>query len=67
MASRKRKKIIRRQVLFVALIVFALAGAWMIYQLGQYGRTKFVRYPEFGIAIPETYTIPASTFPNIRT
>lgn len=57
MASRKKKKKIRRQILFAIAICFAAAGAWMIYQLGNYNRAKFVRYPEFGIAIPESFSI----------
>ncbi len=57
MAPRKKKKIIRRQVLFVVLSALVIAGAWMLYQWWRYDKAKFVRYPEFGIIVPESYSI----------
>lgn len=57
MASRKKKKIIRRQVLLVVLLAFGIAGTWMLFQWWRYDKAKFVRYPEFGITIPESYSI----------
>lgn len=57
MISRRKKKIIRKQVLFAALFVFVAVTVWMLYQWWQYNRSEFVRYPEFGIDIPESYQI----------
>lgn len=57
MASRKKKKIVRRQIFFAIAIIFAATGIWMIWQLRNYNKAKFVRYPEFGIAIPESFSI----------
>ncbi|HYM95604.1 MAG TPA: GH25 family lysozyme [Chitinophagaceae bacterium] len=57
MPSRKKMKIFRRRILFIILAVFAAAGIWMIWQMERYNRARFVRYPEFGIAIPESYSI----------
>jgi lysozyme len=57
MLSRKQKKNIR-QIIFTNLII-ALIGtaAWMGYQWLQYQKVQFTRYPEFGISIPESYSI----------
>ncbi|MEO6613748.1 MAG: GH25 family lysozyme [Chitinophagaceae bacterium] len=57
MLSRKTKKRIRRLVLISFAVVVMVAGGWMIYQWSRYRKAKFTRYPEFGIAIPEQYTI----------
>jgi lysozyme len=53
---RKRKKIIRF-TLVLSLLVILAAGGWMFYQWLIYRKAKFTRYPEFGIAIPEAYSI----------
>ena len=57
MASRKKKKILRHQILIVVFISIFIVSAWLFYQWWKEGRTKFVRYPEFGIEIPEDYSI----------
>ncbi len=57
MPSPKRKKQIRRIIFAVLLFTIAATGAWMIYQSFTYRKTKFTRYPEFGIVIPESYSI----------
>jgi lysozyme len=56
MTSRRKKKLIRFTLGFTVLII-ALVGAWMFYQWMMYRKAKFTRYPEFGIAIPEAYSI----------
>src|SRR6476620_2420964 len=56
MTSRQKKKILRFTVLLTFLVILAVGG-WMFYQWLLYRRAKFTRYPEFGIAIPEAYSI----------
>jgi lysozyme len=34
-----------------------VTGGWMVYQRMIYRKAKFTRYPEFGIAVPEAYSI----------
>ena len=53
---RSRKKIIRwiSGFLITGAILFA---AWVGYRWYLYRKAKFTRYPEFGIAIPNDYTI----------
>ncbi|MCC7401914.1 MAG: glycoside hydrolase family 25 protein [Chitinophagaceae bacterium] len=58
MNARKLKKKIRKQIVYSALIVFAFLVIWIAYQWWkQEHRLGFVRYPEFGISIPENYLI----------
>ena len=57
MPSRKKKKTLRRQILFVTAILLAATALWAILQWRKYNKAKFVRYPEFGITIPESYFI----------
>lgn len=56
MTSRRKKKLIR-YTLGLTVLIIALVGAWMFYQWMIYRKAKFTRYPEFGIAIPEAYSI----------
>ncbi len=56
MASRRKKKLIRFTLLLMIIVMLAVGG-WMFYQWKQYQKSKFTRYPEFGIAIPEAYSI----------
>ena len=53
---KKNKKKIRRRFLMI-LFVFAAAGIWLLYQWQRINKTKFIRYPEFGIAMPTNYSI----------
>src|SRR6185503_694264 len=55
--SSRRKKILRRRVILIVLFVTLAIGAFVFYQWWEYRRIKFVRYPEFGIEIPEDYSI----------
>jgi lysozyme len=57
MSFRSKKKKIRKQILFAALFIFLALSIWMVSQWWRYNRSGFVRYPEFGIAIPENYLI----------
>jgi len=57
MPSRKTKKTIRRIVFFSIAVAIVAVAAWMILQWTRYRKAKFTRYPEFGIAIPENYSI----------
>ncbi len=57
MPSRKQKKRIRRIILTVLAISILAIGGLVLYQSLSYRKAKFTRYPEFGIAIPESYSI----------
>ncbi len=56
MSSRKKKRRIRLAfvVVLAALLLFVV---YVFYQWWLYKRARFVRYPEFGISIPEEYSI----------
>src|SRR5215470_6873698 len=56
MPSRKKRKSTRlaSMIVLAALLIFA---GYIAYQWWLYGRARFVRYPEFGISIPEEYPI----------
>src|ERR1051326_4397073 len=56
MPSKKKRRLIRSVVLVVVTALFILAG-YIGYQWWLYGRARFVRYPEFGISIPDQYSI----------
>lgn len=56
MPPRKRKRLVRVAVLFVIAALLILAG-YIGYQWWMYGRSRFARYPEFGISIPIEYSI----------
>ena len=57
MLSAKQKKQTRRIVIaWVAAVIF-ITGSWLLYQQLKYRKAKFTRYPEFGINIPESYSI----------
>jgi lysozyme len=57
MASWKLKKRIQR-IFFSALAASILViGGYMLWKSWKYRKIKFTRYPEFGISIPESYSI----------
>jgi lysozyme len=56
MPSRKKKRLLRF-TLFIVLTALVALAAYIGYQWWLYGRARFVRYPEFGISIPEEYSI----------
>jgi lysozyme len=55
-SRRRKKKIIRWISGFVIVGALAFAG-WVGYRWWLYRQAKFTRYPEFGIAIPNEYSI----------
>jgi len=57
MLSRRRRKKIIRSISAVIIISLLAFGAWFGYQWYVYHKAKFTRYPQFGIAIPDEYTI----------
>ena len=56
MSPRKKRKSLKWIIYFV-LIILLIPGGYYGYQWWLYRRAKFVRYPEFGISIPEEYPI----------
>lgn len=56
MNRRNRKRLLRLALSLIVICVAATAG-WLLWQRFNYRKAKFTRYPEFGIAIPETYSI----------
>jgi lysozyme len=56
MPSRKKKRLVRF-TLFIVLTALMTLAAYIGYQWWLYGRARFVRYAEFGISIPEEYSI----------
>lgn len=57
MLSAKRKKQIRKTAIAGIALAILIAVGWQLYQQSTYRKAKFTRYPEFGIAIPESYAI----------
>jgi lysozyme len=57
MLSRRQKKTIRQSVLVSLSAVLFFSAVWIGYQWLQYRKVQFTRYPEFGIAIPASYSI----------
>ncbi len=57
MLSNRQKKKSRRIVIIIIVAVVIVTIGWLLYQKLIYKKPGFVRYPEFGIAIPENYSI----------
>jgi len=57
MLSRKTKKNIRRLLYYGIAFIVAMTITITLYQWLHYKKKGFVRYPEFGISIPENYSI----------
>jgi len=57
MLSAKKKKKFRRAIIISMILAVVLAAGFMVYEWLTYRKVKFTRYPEFGIAIPEAYSI----------
>lgn len=57
MISGRKKKILRRRILLFAIPLFIAAAALLVYKIWINSKIKFVRYIEFGIPIPEEYSI----------
>ncbi len=57
MASRKQKKQVRKIIYAVIAVAILSVAGIMIWKWKHYREIKFTRYPEFGIVIPESYSI----------
>ena len=57
MLSRQQKKRFRRLLFIVFGILFLSITGWIFYQWLLHRKAKFSHYPEFGIAIPQDYSI----------
>ena len=57
MLSRKQKKRFRRLLFIVFSFLFLSISGLILYQWLLYRKAKFSHYPEFGIAIPQDYSI----------
>jgi lysozyme len=57
MPSKSRKKKFIRWVLSIAIACVVVAAAWMGYRFLAYAKAKSTHYAEFGIAIPNEYSI----------
>jgi len=56
MPSRRKKKF-SRWIINIMVIALIGLGGWFLYQWLRYRNAKFTRYPEFGISLPNEYTI----------
>ena len=57
MPGRRRKKKTLNWITTSIIIAVVALGGWFGYQWWLYRKAKFTRYPEFGIAIPNEYSI----------
>lgn len=57
MLSARQKRQARKIVLISITAVILITGSWLLFQRFKYRKPKFTRYPEFGIVIPESYSI----------
>lgn len=57
MPTARQKKRLRKIIFITLTVVLISVGAWVSYQWLRYRKVKFTRYPEFGINIPESYSI----------
>lgn len=56
MSSRRKKKL-TRWIISITLVAFIGLAGWLLSQWLLYRKAKFTRYPEFGIGIPNEYSI----------
>jgi lysozyme len=57
MSPRRRKKKVIHWIVTFILVMLLTFGGWFGYQWWLYQKAKFTHYPEFGIAIPDEYSI----------
>lgn len=57
MPSPRQKKRLRKVVFTIITVAIVAIGSWMVFQLIVYRKSRFIRYTEFGIAIPVNYAI----------
>ncbi|MGK2861803.1 MAG: glycoside hydrolase family 25 protein [Chitinophagaceae bacterium] len=56
MSSRKKKKL-SRWIIGLSIMALVMLAGWLLLQWTLYRKSKFTRYPEFGIGIPNDYLI----------
>jgi lysozyme len=57
MSARRWKKRSRRLLLVLISVTVLTVASWFVYKTLRYRKAKFTRYPEFGIAVPDGYSI----------
>lgn len=57
MLSNKQKKKSRKIILILTITILVILFGWIIFQQLTVKKKSFVRYPEFGISMPENYLI----------
>lgn len=57
MLSNRQKKKSRKIVVIIIVTVLIVLAIWIVFQKLSFQKPGFVRYPEFGISIPENYSI----------
>lgn len=57
MLSARQKKKTRKLIITATIAAVLTVGCFLLYQSLVYSKSKFTRYPEFGIVIPESYSI----------
>jgi len=55
--TRKQKKFFRRLLSVLAILAILSVGSVFVYRKLSYRKIRFTRYPEFGINMPENYSI----------
>jgi lysozyme len=57
MLSSRQKRKYRRRITISIIAILIVLMVWLVIQKLTYRKPGFVRYPEFGISIPENYSI----------
>lgn len=57
MLSSRQKRKSRRLITIIIIAILIIISGWLLFQKLTYRKPGFVRYPEFGISIPENYSI----------
>ena len=57
MPSAKQKKYLRKIVVRAVAVLLIGLATWLLYQQLKFRKKEFIRYPEFGIDIPGSYSI----------
>ena len=57
MSARRRKKKILVAVFLLIILLMSTVAGWLLFQWITYRKARFTQYPEFGILIPEAYSI----------
>ncbi len=57
MLTSRQKRKSRKLITIVIIAILIVLSGWLLFQKLTYRKAGFVRYPEFGIPIPENYSI----------